>query len=57
MNIYAFFECEGCCRGYAFEETPDEPVEEPVCPVPGCGSELARYVGSVELPMPLPVMN
>jgi len=52
--LYAFYDCEDCARGFSIEETPDDPIEEPCCP---CGSSFARFVGLVEMPIPLPIIT
>jgi DNA replicative helicase MCM subunit Mcm2 (Cdc46/Mcm family) len=52
---YAFFDCEECGRGFAVEEDPQEPIESPICPAPGCESDMNRFVGTVDMPMPLPI--
>jgi len=52
---YSFFDCEECGRGYAVEEDPGDPVECPICPTPGCQSDMSQYVGTMEIPIPLPI--
>lgn len=41
---YDFYECQGCCLGYAVEA--DE-IDEPACP--SCQETDARFVKSVEI--------
>lgn len=52
---YAFFKCEDCCKGFAVEETAQEPVECPICPV--CGCEYALHVGVVLMSLPLTILT
>lgn len=44
--IYDFYECQGCCLGYAVEA---EQTEEPACP--SCQDTNSRYVISREIVM------
>lgn len=49
---YAFFECEECATGFAVE---DNVIDEPVCPA--CHHDMSRFVGLVDLPMPLNIRD